>query len=129
MIRRVIATTAIAFIAATLAAATPASSATVNDLRCRARTSATFDPGISTTPAIQIVTLSTTLSHCTGVAGITDGTLTGSYSSNTPTDCSTLIGTDNITGTLTAAYNDGSTSTIALRRIKAKADATGMVQF
>src|SRR5262249_19421592 len=96
----------------------PASAATVVDLKCKTTVTDDLSPGVSSTPAIQTTTYSGSLTKCTSpsgaITGITSGTTTGSFVAQTPADCSGLVGTQKVTGTLHSSYNNGQTSTFKM---------------
>jgi hypothetical protein len=85
-------------------------------LTCQVSGSATINPGVSNTPAIQTLTVTTTLSGCTNssVTGITSAAAnTQQTTGKTPEDCASLVKKSKPVATVgqVAHWNNGDTST------------------
>jgi hypothetical protein len=101
---------------AVAAAPAGASKAPKPAITCKVTGSATISPGVSSTPADQTLTVTLSLSGCTGssVAGITGTSKSGTTTEvgKTPESCSSLTAKGKPTkSTGTISWNNGTTST------------------
>jgi len=94
-------------------AAKPAGAAVV--LKCaKPSGSVNFKPGITPTPRIQTTSFTLPVKNCTGTAGFTKGTSSGSSKGTKKTSCATFAQAANQKTTVTITWNNGKKSTAKL---------------
>lgn len=116
MKRQVVSCGTVAVVAVALATVgSGAATAATKPASCTVAGVATITPGVSGTAANQVVKLTGTLTGCTGVAGITSGTFTGTAKGSNE-NCTSLFTTGSNVGggTETITWNTKKTSTVTI---------------